>query len=96
VLGLAHAIDAVPGVRLGDGGNGRRGRFEDRDVRGLIPWTSLERYCVASSGSSDGEIWWILRYGVTKYSYNNYGEGNRIFSVALFIHLSWLLILGYL
>jgi hypothetical protein len=27
-LGLAHAIDAVLGVRLGDGGSGRRGRFD--------------------------------------------------------------------
>jgi hypothetical protein len=27
-LGLAHAKDAEPGVRLDDGGNGRRGRFE--------------------------------------------------------------------
>jgi hypothetical protein len=27
-LGLAHAIEAVPGVRLSDGGSGRRGRYE--------------------------------------------------------------------
>jgi hypothetical protein len=41
-LGHAHMSDAVLGVRLGDGGTRQWGRFEDSDVRGLIPQTSLE------------------------------------------------------
>jgi hypothetical protein len=40
-LGRVHATDAGPGVRLGDGGAGEEGRFDIRDVRGLIPRTSL-------------------------------------------------------
>jgi hypothetical protein len=41
-LGLVHATDAVPGGRLGDGCAREEGRFEERDVRGLIPRTSIE------------------------------------------------------
>jgi hypothetical protein len=40
-LGVDHAIGAVPKVRLSDGCAIGRGQFEDRDVRGLIPWTRL-------------------------------------------------------
>jgi hypothetical protein len=37
-----HATDAVPNSGLSDGCVGERGRFEEQDVRGLIPRTSLE------------------------------------------------------
>jgi hypothetical protein len=42
VLGHAHATDAMPRGRLGDGCAREEGRFKERDVQGLIPRTSLE------------------------------------------------------
>jgi hypothetical protein len=40
-LGLAHAIEAGPGVRLGEGGAGEESRFDVRDVWGLSPRTNV-------------------------------------------------------
>jgi hypothetical protein len=41
-LGDNYATDAMPNSRLSDRCVGERGRLEERDIRGLIPRTSLE------------------------------------------------------
>jgi hypothetical protein len=59
-LGLVHAIEAVPGVQLGDGGAREEGRFEERDVQGFIPRTSLEVRCIFDPRARDGEDWLVI------------------------------------
>jgi hypothetical protein len=41
-LGDNHATDAVPKDRLSDGCMGEWSRFEEQDIQGLIPRTSLD------------------------------------------------------
>jgi hypothetical protein len=56
VLGDGHTTDAVPRSWLSDRCAREWVRFKKRDVRGLIPWTSLQFINVRDSGSSIGEF----------------------------------------
>jgi hypothetical protein len=70
-LGVDHAFGVVPSSRCGDGCSRGRDRFEDGDVRGLIPRSRLQY------------IQWLEKlsqyFGIFDYMLNNIG--NKLWNI---------------